>query len=220
MDRQHAALIAEIESGVAATAGALGFARLAPAVRDALLAVPRDAFVPPDQRALAYADHPLPIGRGQTISQPYIVAIMSQLLALGPGQRVLELGTGSGYQAAVLAAMDLEVYSIEIVPELAARAAATLAALGCDRVQVQSGDGWGGWPEAAPFDGIIVTAAAPRVPEPLIEQLRPGGRLVIPLGAPFEIQQLALFEKAADGSLCRRDILRVVFVPVTGPQGR
>ena len=142
---------------------------------------------------------------------------MSQLLDVGPGDRVFELGTGSGYQAAVLAAMGVEVYSIEIVPELAAQALTNLEAAGFPQVQVRAGDGWLGWPEAAPFDGIILTAAAPEIPRRLIEQLARGGRLVMPLGGVNEIQELVLFEKDADGTLKRRHLLPVRFVPVTGP---
>lgn len=220
MNSRRASLIAEIESEVRQTRQALGFDRLAPAVRAALSAVPRHAFVPPAQRDLAYANHPLPIGNGQTISQPYIVAIMSQLLQCGAGERVLELGTGCGYQAAVLAAMGLAVYTVEIVPELAQRARTTLLELGYDQVQVRTGDGWQGWPEAAPFAGIIVTAAAPRIPKPLLEQLRPGGRLVIPVGAPEAIQDLAVYVKDASGQVKGHRVLPVRFVPVTGGLGR
>ncbi|AFL76275.1 protein-L-isoaspartate(D-aspartate) O-methyltransferase [Thiocystis violascens] len=209
-------LIEQIENEVRMTARELGVNGLDPRVADALRRVPRERFVPESERHLAYRNHPLPIGDGQTISQPYIVAIMSQLLAVGPGDRVFELGTGSGYQAAVLAALGVEVYSVEIVPELAARAAATLAALGEDKVRVRAGDGWLGWPEAAPFDGIIVTAAAPSLPRHLIDQLKPDGRLVIPMGGVDTIQQLALFEKDADGRLQRRNLIDVRFVPVTG----
>jgi protein-L-isoaspartate(D-aspartate) O-methyltransferase len=147
----------------------------------AMAAVPRHAFMPADVRPQAYADSALPIGRGQTISQPYVVALMSQLLELRGGERVLEIGTGSGYQAAVLSHLAGAVYSIEIDPELAERAAATLKSLGYDRVHVRAGDGYFGWPEAAPFDAIIITAAAPRLPEALIGQLREGGRVVAPL---------------------------------------
>lgn len=217
MSVQRAALLAEVEADVRMTADALGFSSLDPAVADALGQVPRHDFVPAPQRKQAYVNYPLPIGRGQTISQPYIVAIMTQLLGVGPGDRVYELGTGSGYQAAVLAQMGVEVYSVEIVPELADRAAETLRGLGYDRVHVRAGDGWLGWPEAAPFDGILVTAAAPKVPETLIEQLAPGGRLVIPIGEPADVQSLILFEKLASGELIRRNVLPVRFVPVTGP---
>jgi protein-L-isoaspartate(D-aspartate) O-methyltransferase len=220
MSASRDALIDEIRAEVRATADALGFATLDPAVVAALRAVPRHAFVPPLARDLAYRNHPLPIGAGQTISQPYIVAIMSQLLGVGPGDRVFELGTGSGYQAAVLAAMGVEVYTVEIVPELAKRAAETLAAQGCQGVRVRAGDGWQGWPEAAPFDGILVTAAAPRIPEPLVEQLKVGGRLVIPVGEADEVQQLAVYEKTESGGLKGRHRLPVRFVPVTGPRGR
>ena len=214
-ERRHQ-LVEQIQAGVRATAGELGFDRLDPRVEQALRAVPRERFVPESERALAYLDSPLPIGEGQTISQPYIVAIMSQLLDVGPGDRVYELGTGSGYQAAVLAAMDVEVYTVEIVPELAERAARTLESLGYDRVRVHAGDGWLGWPEAAPFDAIIVTAAAPHIPRRLVEQLAPDGRLVIPMGAPDRVQWLAVFTRDEGGELVRRDLLPVRFVPVTG----
>jgi protein-L-isoaspartate(D-aspartate) O-methyltransferase len=216
MTAQREYLIAEIEADVRLTARELGFSKLDPRVRAALLAVPRERFVPPLERGLAYRNHPLPIGEGQTISQPYIVAIMTQLLAVGPGDRVFELGTGSGYQAAVLAALGVEVYSVEIVPELARRAGATLAELGYAGVHVRAGDGWAGWPEAAPFDGIIVTAAAPRLPDPLVAQLKPGGRLVIPVGEPGGLQELAVYRKEASGELVGTARLPVRFVPVTG----
>ncbi len=216
MTEERNQLINQIQAGVHATARELGFSALDPKVEQALREVPRHAFVPEHERAFAYRDSPLPIGAGQTISQPYIVAIMSQLLALSPGDRVFELGTGSGYQAAVLAAMGVEVYSVEIVPELAERAALALATLGYDRAHVRSGDGWLGWPEAAPFDGIILTAAAPHIPRQLIDQLAPDGRLVMPVGSADSVQQLALFTKDANGELVRRDLLPVRFVPVTG----
>jgi protein-L-isoaspartate(D-aspartate) O-methyltransferase len=214
-ERRHQ-LVEQIQAEVRATAGELGFDRLDPRVEQALRAVPRERFVPESERVLAYIDSPLPIGEGQTISQPYIVAIMSQLLDVAPGDRVYELGTGSGYQAAVLAAMDVEVYTVEIVPELAERAARTLESLGYDRVRVRAGDGWLGWPEAAPFDAIIVTAAAPHIPRRLVEQLAPDGRLVIPMGAPDRVQWLAVFTRDEGGELVRRDLLPVRFVPVTG----
>ncbi|NEX20611.1 protein-L-isoaspartate(D-aspartate) O-methyltransferase [Thiorhodococcus mannitoliphagus] len=220
MSEERKRLIGQIQAEVLATAGELGFARLSPAVEAALLKVERHAFVPAPRRDLAYLNSPLPIGSGQTISQPYIVAIMSQLLGVGPGDKVFELGTGSGYQAAILAAMGVEVYTVEIVPELAEQASKTLASLGYDRVHVRSGDGWQGWPEAAPFDGIIVTAAAPRIPQPLVDQLAADGRLVIPMGAPDRIQQLALFSKDEHGALVRENLLPVRFVPVTGAMGQ
>ncbi|NEV60725.1 protein-L-isoaspartate(D-aspartate) O-methyltransferase [Thiorhodococcus minor] len=213
-ERRH--LVSQIQAEVRATAGELGFAQLSPAVETALLEVERHRFIPADRQGLAYLNSPLPIGSGQTISQPYIVAIMSQLLDVGPGDKVFELGTGSGYQAAVLAAMGVEVYTVEIVPRLAEQAATRLAALGYEHVHVRSGDGWQGWPEAAPFDGIIVTAAAPRIPRPLVDQLATGGRLVIPMGEPGRVQQLALFTKTDEGELVRENLLPVRFVPVTG----
>jgi protein-L-isoaspartate(D-aspartate) O-methyltransferase len=191
-------------------------AAISPAVIAAMDRVERHEFVPEALRALAYEDRPLPIGYGQTISQPYIVALMTDLLELMPGDRVLEIGTGSGYQAAVLAELGLEVYSIEIVPELGDEAAARLDRLGYDKVATRVGDGYDGWPERAPFDGLVVTAAAGHVPPPLIEQLKPGGRMVIPVGEPFRVQHLVLITKAADGTLRSRQLLPVRFVPLTG----
>ena len=178
--------------------------------------IPRERFVPAQEATRAYDDTPLPIGEGQTISQPYIVAYMSELLNVAPDHRVLEIGTGSGYQAAVLAELAKEVYSIEIVPALAQQAAATLASLGYENVHVREGDGYAGWPEHAPFDAIVVTAAPERVPAPLLEQLRPGGRLVIPVGPMHATQQLRVVEKDAQGRLHERQITPVRFVPLTG----
>ncbi len=180
----------------------------------AMLSVPRHEFVPPELRRSAYADHPLPIGHGQTISQPYIVGYMTALLDLDRHSRVLEIGTGSGYQAAILAELAGEVYTIEIIGELAAGAAERLARLGYGRVHVRRGDGFYGWQEAAPFDAIIVTAAAGFVPPPLVDQLRPGGRLIIPVGSVYGAQHLVLVEKAADGSVSTRTLLPVQFVPL------
>ncbi len=180
--------------------------------------VPRHLFVPAGERGQAYEDHPLPIGGGQTISQPYIVALMTELLALPPGSRVLEVGTGSGYQAAVLSRVAARVYSIEIVPELGARARATLSRLGFDNVQVRVGDGYRGWPEAAPFDGILLTAAPQAVPPPLIAQLKPGGRMVLPVGA-FD-QNLFVLTKSPDGTVKQEKVLPVRFVPMTGEAER
>jgi protein-L-isoaspartate(D-aspartate) O-methyltransferase len=182
-------------------------------VIDAMRTVPRHRFVPPALRPFAYADNPLPIGSDQTISQPYIVALMTESLALKAHGRVLEIGTGSGYQAAVLAEIADSVYTIEILPELAARARAILDTLGCRNVQVRAGDGFFGWPEKAPFDGIIVTAAAPRVPEPLIRQLKSGCRIVIPVGE--ENQDLEIYEKTGSG-LRLLSTVPVRFVPMTG----
>ena len=216
MQAARARLVAEVEREVRATRDYLGTDRLDPTVIEALGSVPRHYFVPSGLWSQAYANHPLPIGRGQTISQPYIVAIMSHLLEVGPGDRVFELGTGSGYQAAVLAAMGVEVYSVEIVPELAERAATTLTELGYDKVHVRAGDGYAGWPEGAPFDGIIVTAAGPEVPPTLAEQLAVDGRMVIPLGGEYDVQYLTVLTKQADGSLRSREVLPVRFVPITG----
>lgn len=213
-------MVDAIEQHVAATAASLGTDQLDPAVIQAMRRVPREAFVPPALRSQAYQDSPLPIGAGQTISQPYMVAVMSHLAGVGAGDRVYELGTGSGYQAAVLAAMGVEVYSVEIVPELAERAAATLQRLGYANVHVRAGDGYLGWPEAAPFDAVVVTAAHPTIPEPLIEQLAVGGRLVMPVGATHATQQLTLLTKQPDGRLRERALLPVRFVPVTGDNAR
>ncbi len=183
-------------------------------VLEALRRVPRHRFVPRSHRHLAYTDHALPIGDGQTISQPYIVALMTELLELRPGDRVLEVGTGSGYQAAVLAEITSEVYSIEIIAELAEGAARRLAALGYDTVNVRAGDGYRGWPEAAPFDRIILTAAPVHLPIPLVDQLRVGGILVAPLGE--ERQVLMRYRKDATGALVEEAVTRVRFVPMTG----
>ena len=187
-----------------------------PRVLAAMAAVPRHRFVPEAQAGSAYEDTPLPIGEGQTISQPYIVAYMTEALAPAPGARVLEIGTGSGYQAAVLAELVKEVYTIEIVPALAARAARTLKELGYTNVQTREGDGYLGWPERAPFDAVIVTAAPDHVPQPLIDQLRVGGRLVIPVGRG--IQDLLVYEKRAD-ALHEIARLPVRFVPLTRKPG-
>jgi protein-L-isoaspartate(D-aspartate) O-methyltransferase len=184
------------------------------AVLAALRRVPRHEFVPAEVRASAYADHPLPIGERQTISQPYIVGFMTELLQVKPGHRVLEIGTGSGYQAAVLAELGIDVYTIEIVEKLAATSRALLQRLGYDKVRVRAGDGYQGWPDAAPFDRIIVTAAPPQVPQPLIDQLKPGGRLVVPEGV--HDQDLVVYTKSTDGKLQRERVLPVRFVPMTG----
>jgi protein-L-isoaspartate(D-aspartate) O-methyltransferase len=208
-------MVAQIESYVAQTpAGAIGDG-FDPEVLAAMRRTPRHAFVPRALRDVAYADQPLPIGYGQTISQPFIVALMTDLLDVDRGDRVLEVGTGSGYQAAILAEVAGEVRSLEIVPELGARAAATLDALGYSNVFTTVGDGYHGWPEHAPYDGIVVTAAAGHVPPPLIAQLAPGGRMVIPIGGAFLTQQLMLVEKRPDGTLTSRQLLPVRFVPLT-----
>ena len=185
-----------------------------PRVLEAMRDVPRHLFVDASQRTAAYEDHPLPIAGHQTISQPYIVALMTELLDLQPGETVLEIGTGSGYQSAVLARLARQVYSIEIVPELAREAGERLQRLGYANVTVREGDGYRGWPEHAPFDGIIVTAAPERIPEPLLDQLAPNGRMVIPVGGFF--QELKVFRKDANGKVTEKDVLPVRFVPMTG----
>ena len=187
-----------------------------PRVLIAMGTVPRHRFVPAALAFRAYGDYPLPIGEDQTISQPYIVALMTQWAEVAPGDRVLEVGTGSGYQAAVLAEITEQVYSIEIRPELARQAAARLNDLGYGRVQVRSGDGYQGWPEAAPFDAILVTAAAPRVPPALTAQLKEGGRLVIPLGPPRGAQTLMRYRRV-QGKLVEETSLAVRFVPLVHP---
>jgi len=179
-------------------------------------AVPRHRFVPAGQVRSAYENRPLPIGHGQTISQPYIVALMTDLMNLKPDHTVLEIGTGSGYQAAILAELVQTVCTIEIVEPLALAAAERLRALGYERVKTKLGDGYYGWEEFGPYDAIIVTAAASHVPPPLVRQLKPGGRMVIPVGAPFLAQQLLLIEKRDDGTVQTRQLLPVAFVPLTG----
>ena len=185
-----------------------------PRVLDAMRAVPRERFVPAEQASRAYSDTPLPIGAGQTISQPYIVAYMTEVLQVAPEHRVLEIGTGSGYQAAVLGEIAREVYTIEIVPELARRAAGTLRELGYDNVHVREGDGYQGWPEQAPFDRIMVTAAPEEIPQPLIDQLAVGGRLITPVGAQHETQWITVVDRTEQGIAERRTI-PVQFVPFT-----
>ena len=186
-----------------------------PAVLDAMRRAPRHRFVPNAYVNAAYEDHPLPIGYGQTISQPYVVALMTQALAVKPGDRILEIGTGSGYQAAILATLGVEVYTVEIIPDLAEQARTRLADLGYDAAQVLTGDGYYGWGEHAPYDAIIVTAAPDHLPQPLAGQLRDGGRLIIPIGPPGSYQTLWLFEKVGS-ELKATDLGGVMFVPLTG----
>ena len=193
-----------------------GLAELDERVMAAMAAVPREQFVLPAYRHLAYQNTPLPIAAGQTISQPLIVALMTHLLDPQPEDVVLEVGTGSGYQAAVLAGLVSRVYSVEIVEELATEAAGVLARLGYDNVSVRAGDGYAGWPEHAPFDGIIVTAAAEEIPPPLLQQLKPGGKLVIPVGEEHGYQELLLVEVGDNGQVRERSMLPVRFVPLTG----
>ena len=185
-------------------------------VLDAMARVPRHRFVPEDQWSAAYRNRPLPIGYGQTISQPYIVALMTNLMNVKQGDRVLEIGTGSGSQAAILAELAQAVYTIEIIEPLALQARSRLETLGYAKVHTKIGDGYYGWEEHGPYDSIIVTASVSHVPPPLVRQLKAGGRMVIPLGAPFLPQQLMLVEKHPDGSVLNRQILPVRFVPLTG----
>ena len=211
---QRQRLVAEVDAMYAETRGETGLAAMSPAVRAALGRVERHRLVPPAQVSAAYRNHPLPIGAGQTISQPYIVALSADLLAPKPGDIVLEVGTGSGYQAAVLAELVKQVCSIELIETLGRPAAARLAELGYRNVEVRIGDGYAGWPEKAPFDGIVVTAAAPQVPPALIEQLKPGARMVIPVGGSDEVQYLKVLVKRADGGYDEKRVLPVRFVPL------
>lgn len=197
----------------------IGKDSLDPRVLEAIGQVPRHAFVPGNEADYAYDNGPLPIGYGQTISQPFIVALMSDMLRTKSHHVVLEVGCGSGYQSAVLSRLVKQVYSVEIVPELAQAAQERLTHLGYGNVTVRHGDGYLGWPEHAPFDSIIVTAAAPEIPPPLIEQLKPGGRLVIPVGQPYGRQELMLVEKNAAGEVSLHNMLPVAFVPLTGDHG-
>ncbi len=213
---QRQRLVETVEAHVRETSDYLGRDALDARVTAALASVPRHEFVPERLREHAYENRPLPIGHSQTISQPYIVAIMTDLLELGPQHRVLEIGTGSGYQAAILATLIEQVYSIEIIEPLGEAARERLARLGFDTVQVRIGDGYYGWEEHAPFDAIVVTAAASHVPPPLIQQLKPGGRMVIPVGSHFMTQQLLLVTKSVNGEVRTRQILPVAFVPLTG----
>ena len=210
----RARMVSEVDAMYAETRSETGLAAVGAPVRAALAKVERHRLVPQSQVSLAYRNHPLPIGNGQTISQPYIVALSTDLLNPKGGDVVLDIGTGSGYQAAVLAEITRQVYSIEIVEPLARTAAKRLAELGYRNVEVKIGDGYQGWPEKGPFDGIVVTAAAPRVPQALVRQLKPGGRMVIPVGGEGEIQFLKLVVKRADGGYDERAVLPVRFVPL------
>lgn len=209
-------LVRTIEREMRSTRSYHGRSALDPRVVEALATVPRHRFVPEDQLPYAYDNRPLPIGHGQTISQPYIVALMTDLLDLEPGDRVLEVGTGSGYQAAVLGEIVESVYTIEVIEPLHERSAAQLAELGYGNVETKLGDGYYGWPEAAPFDAIVVTAAASHVPPPLVEQLAGPGRMVIPVGSRFMVQQLVLVTKSESGETSLEQVLPVRFVPLTG----
>ena len=207
-------MLAEIEADMRATARSTGRERLDPRVAAAIGKVPRHRFVPADLANRAYENRPLPIGHEQTISQPFIVALMTELVDPKPADRVLEIGTGSGYQAAVLAELVARVYTIEIVRPLGERAADVLRSLGYRNVETRIGDGYLGWPEAAPFDAIVVTAAPDHMPQPLVDQLAPNGRLIAPVGSRFGIQSLLLLRKDAQGRAVTRSVLEVRFVPL------
>ena len=209
-------MVRAIEADVRETSFYINRKSLDPRVMTVMGTVARHKFVPPSEQSWAYANQPLPIGHGQTISQPYIVALMTDLISIDPGDKVLEIGTGSGYQAAVLAEMGAEVFTIEIIGPLAVEAAKRLEKLGSDRVKTRQGDGYYGWEEEAPFDAIVVTAAAGHIPPPLIRQLKPGGVMVIPVGSRFMVQQLVLVAKDSAGSVTTRQMLPVRFVPLTG----
>jgi protein-L-isoaspartate(D-aspartate) O-methyltransferase len=212
---QREGMLEAIRQSVRDSSSYTGREVLSDRVMAAMAAVPREEFVLPAYRQQAYRNTPLPIEAGQTISQPLIVALMTDLLDPDPGDVVLEVGTGSGYQAAVLSGLVAQVYSIEIVDELAASAARVLDRLGYANVTVKAGDGYAGWPQHAPFDGIIVTAAAPQIPPPLLQQLKPGGKLVIPVGEEYGYQELLLLEVDAKGDISKRSVLPVRFVPLT-----
>jgi protein-L-isoaspartate(D-aspartate) O-methyltransferase len=207
-------MLNEIEREALYTSDQIGKEKLDARVMAAMAKVPRDAFVPGDLKDDAFYNRPLPIGHGQTISQPYIVALMTDLLALKHGYKVLEIGTGSGYQAAILSLLCDTVYSMDVIPPLVESARTVLKKLGYDNVHVRSGNGYLGWPEHAPYDAIIVTAAAEQIPEALVNQLKPGGRMVIPVGPHFGYQELILISKDRDSNIDEKVILGVSFVPM------
>lgn len=209
-------MINKIRALVVETAREIGKSELNEQVLEVMAEVPRHKFVPAYQQSYSYDNRPLDIGYGQTISQPYIVALMTDMLDPQEDDVMLEVGTGSGYQAAVLSRLVKKVYSIEIVPELAKRAARQLKQANINNVVTRQGDGYYGWPEKAPFDGIIVTAAGSQIPSPLINQLKPGGKMILPVGSEYSVQFLMLIEKDAEGKVSSRQILPVRFVPLTG----
>jgi len=218
--QERAAMVAGIEAHARLAPQAVKNGAIDPAVLQAMRAIPRHEFVPEADRPHAYEDRPLPIGYGQTISQPFIVALMTDLLDVERGDKVLEIGTGSGYQAAVLSSLAERVYSIEIILELGRKAGEVLGRLGFANVETKIADGYYGWPEKGSVDAIVVTAAASHIPPPLLEQLKPGGRMVIPIGGPFSGQQLMLVEKKSGGGITTRQLLPVQFVPFTGGTGQ
>jgi protein-L-isoaspartate(D-aspartate) O-methyltransferase len=211
-------MLDEIDSEASYTRSLTGRKRFSSRVMEAVGQVPREQFVPADLRGYAFDNGPLPIGHGQTISQPYIVALMTDLLELQADHSVLEIGTGCGYQTAILSLLARQVYTVEVVQELGAASARRLQELGYTNISFQIGNGYAGWPEHAPYDAIIVTAAAAQVPQALIDQLAPGGRLVIPVGLPYMPQELMLVTKDEQGKIHTRDILGVAFVPLIGSE--
>ena len=214
--RQRQVLVDEVAAMVSSASDYLQQNTLNKSVLDAMRKVPRHEFIPANRRAYAYLNQPVAIGYGQTISQPYIVAIMTDLIKPKPGDKVLEVGTGSGYQAAVLAELGVDMYSIEIIEPLAKQAALNLKQAGYEKVHTRTGDGYYGWESQAPFDGIVVTAVASHIPPPLIKQLKAGGHMIIPVGAAFLTQYLVLVNKDDQGKITTRQILPVSFVPLTG----
>lgn len=215
-DNERRALWSAVDLQISRLRDEIGFKHLSPKVRRALEQVPRHLFIPENQRSHAYENRPLPIGYGQSISQPLMVALMSELLDVCEDENVFELGTGSGYQAAVLDTLGAHVFSMEIIPELAAQARQTLDTLGYSDVETRVGDGYFGWPEAAPFDAIIVTAASDHVPPPLLSQLKPGGRMLIPVGGDSTTQKLVMITRDGYGNLTTQELLPVDFSPMTG----
>ena len=214
---ERAAMVRTIEARAREAEFSVPGGQIDPKILEVLRTVPRHEFVPAGLRGDSYADRPLPIGYGQTISQPFIVALMTHVLEVGPTSVVLEVGTGSGYQAAVLAQLVRQVHTVELIPELAARATRVVAELGYTNVSVHQADGYNGLPEAAPFDGIIVTAAAGHIPPPLLQQLKPGRRMVIPIGPPLGAQHLTVVERDAGGRIRTRRLFPVTFVPLNRP---
>lgn len=213
-ERERQQMMDDIDSGFAYTRSMTGRDHLHPRAREAMIRVPREDFVPANMRHVAFKDGALPVGHGQTISQPYIVALMTDLLELNDASVVLEVGTGTGYQTAILSQLAQRVYSVERIPELARAAQQRLFEMGCDNVETRCSDGYLGWPEKAPFDAIVVTAAAARLPTAVLEQLAPGGRMVIPIGLPHAHQELVLVTRDLQGEVDTRNILGVAFVPM------
>jgi protein-L-isoaspartate(D-aspartate) O-methyltransferase len=207
-------MLDDIDDEVRYTSGMIGKEALDARVMEAMGKVPRDEFVPPNMKSAAFENGPLPIGFGQTISQPYIVALMTDMVAPQPEHTILEIGTGSGYQTAILAQLCSKVYSVELVAELSAAAADLFEQLGYHNIETRIGNGYHGWPEHAPYDGIVVTAAATHIPEALIEQLKPGGRMAIPVGLPYSHQELMLVRKDEQGKTSTETVLGVAFVPL------